>query len=671
MTAFNPNDTLRLLLVDTHDNGGNLVWDDTMALHIEKGSKTGTYEHGGKTGQFARAGVIAPPAPTPTPPTPTPTPPAPTPPTPVPDPVPSPSGGITLTSTTKFDEQRNFQQDARSGTPEGYLPFDNDGWAYVPIRLKASAAAKALYIATYDATDPAADRTKSGTGKVFQPGVAVPGVANVTTTEATYQVPVQSRLAWNFLDVSANPDMSDAIRIPIKFGVGTVLAVPMTASLGAIFNSSYAYNLGSAPAVEKFMPDGTVDQFCTLYMPSGVMLGSKFKPNVWQQVGGDGPYDTPWPAEVFRLLHRGGVKHNISIVGATYRGGTTSLFQVNDPRSDHTYGVARDAISHADFKVRGYLIYTAYNDANALIGRMWHARQIRNVLDDLRARNPIKDAFAITCTATMIESNNGSSHYGYYLEGQRDVETSCPNTFQIDTYDAGGQGVYGHGSMVDRFRQARPWARYILGAMGLKPLERGPEIVSASRKGDVVTIKFSKPVRKYSWNQGNVITSTGYTEPDTSKLPDTALAWLFSAYRAGKAWNSVQPPAPTAVKIKTVLSVALTSPTEAQLTLAPDVTRKDTDAYAIYNARDFGDPTNGLVILAGDGPDDGLGLSYLMPVRRTIDPVYVPAPSPSPVSLLLDVEPVVSPGSWVIPRFTGTGPTLRNAGSNLFSTLEV
>jgi hypothetical protein len=39
---------VRLLAVDTKDNGGNAVWDDTLVVHIDKGSTTGTIERNGK-----------------------------------------------------------------------------------------------------------------------------------------------------------------------------------------------------------------------------------------------------------------------------------------------------------------------------------------------------------------------------------------------------------------------------------------------------------------------------------------------------------------------------------------------------------------------------------------------------------------------------------------------
>lgn len=610
-----------------------------------------------------RADYVAPapaPAPTPTP-APTPAPPAPTP-TPTPPPLTNPSG-VTLTSATAWDEQRVFALDSRTGTPDGYKSLGGKGgWAYVPVKLKAGAPAKGLYVATYDAEDPAADRTKPGTGKVIQPGVKVPGVTAVSVAEATYQVPLQRRKGWQFLDVDTNPDMSTAIRIPIKHGTGLVGGLGPTASLGAIFTSRWAYADGM-PDIDAMVK---ISPYCVVYAPNAGM-GRPPLPNTWEVPGNpsESHYDSPAPAEFMRIISEA-EQCNVALVGCTTKGAIITQFEITDPRSDHAWGTIYSRLQNADCKTNFHLMYMCYNDMNAQTGRVLFSFMEQRLINYLRQINPLGNVPVITSAGTIADTQNGSDYYIPYQAARRDDE-KLGNVYQISTYDAGGMSVYNHTTFLSRFREARQWARLTLGALGTAPLHRGPRIQSATRQGARITVKFAldpgaTKLVKYTWQEGNPYTATAYTEPDVTKISDSALMSLLSIYPAGQTYSSKQ-----LVPLAASNPIRITGPDTLTIDLASDPGAAA--ALDLYWAQDFGaykSPEQFLLLV--DDLDE-IGVGYGVPVQRTIDPVYVPAVTPAPVALHLDPLPAkTAAGASLRVTFTGSGPSLRNAGTNMFSS---
>ena len=584
-----------------------------------------------------------------------------------------PSGGITLTSATSFDRFRNFNRDwnCYSGAPLGFLPFDGLGWGSVPVTLKASAPARALYMRTHSAEDPAADPATPGTGAIFQPAVPVPGITIVGTSLATYEVPVQARLAWNYLDLSVNADMNDAIRIPIPFGIGTVIGFGPATSLGASFSSNWAYASGgqSMPDISKICE---ISPYCTIYAP-WCFTGRAPIPNTWEVPGnGDvSPYDSVFAARLFELLSKK-LKMNISLVGDARHGGTSMEWQVSDPRPDHLWGLMREPIiTHAGGKIEALLAYPGTNDRNIQLSRAVRALALGTVFDAVQAHNPIQDAAVIVTAGGLIDTNTASGNEYLYWQADRDLELSRRNTFVYDWYDSGGLWqMYGHETALSNWRKANGFGRYILGAMGQRKggfqMRRGPYIKSASRIGKTVTFEVGldggTQLVKHSWSEGDPKAATRVTMIDATRIPDSALAWLVAGYPAGHThWFG-------ALKLDAKNPVVVINDRgEPRIEVNLDVDPGDDFESDWYWNMDFGRPSNGAVILTDD-TSDGDDILYGRPLRRTIDPVNCPAPRPKPQKIAMDQPLNAIPGAWLYVRFTGQGPTLNNAGTGLFSS---
>jgi hypothetical protein len=147
------------------------------------------------------------------------------------------------------------------------------------------------------------------------------------------------------------------------------------------------------------------------------------------------------------------------------------------------------------------------------------------------------------------------------------------------------------------------------------------------------------------------------------------LAWPFSAYWAGEGFDSTGSFGTATSQRLTVVSAAIAAPDTITLTLAS--APANTVAVDVYANMDLvGNPADGNhYSFITDNSDDGDGLTRGRPLRRTIDPIYVPALSPTAQSIVFDQPLSAMQGAYMkVGGGQGSGPPLSNRGTGRFDT---
>jgi hypothetical protein len=432
-----------------------------------------------------------------------------------------------------------------------------------------------MWVRLHDALDAAAVATTVGTGAVLQPAVALPGIVNLTTGVNNLNMVIPAGLAWYYADLSLNSAMTNAVRIPIAFGVGAVFMEGPNTSHGGMMIGPYAYPSASCTMVEALV-DISPYGVCFSPTPAGGATLAGADATTWRQPGnvGNSPYTTTFAAEFLRLSTKQlGV--NCALIGQGRTGGFSFDYQgpYDTALPTHNYAIMVNILARAGNKWEVTMGLLGANDAGQYLTRTQTFKNLRGVYDGLNALNLNPTPGAVVASSPLPDFGNGSSTVRQQQLAQRDLELAVSNTANNEWFDMGFGAVTNHTTMKERLFMARHYWRLAMGLMGPAKggfaLRRGPKIVSGTRVGTTITLTVQHDggttLVKRAWQSGDAFDSipTAEVTPDT----DTAgLAMLFSVFPAGKEF-------PFAAGDPSLVPLLTTSTTTRQTEMGPTATR--------------------------------------------------------------------------------------------------
>jgi hypothetical protein len=240
-----------------------------------------------------------------------------------------------------------------------------------------------------------------------------------------------------------------------------------------------------------------------------------------------------------------------------------------------------------------------------------------------------------------------------------DIAGALPSAAVYRQNDAGGFGANGHTTQPSRKRQARAYARYVLGLMGPDKggwaLNEGPRIESANRVGKNIRVTVKHGL-------GHSLALQAWTEPNPERLRNRqqAIHRPDQRFRAGEAILGLS----GRRIIRQFHAVARGQRRHQQhsaiglFLYRPDLAADPGASYAAQlfqgidqapNVVPYGVDTHlpaGTMVGVFDDTDQG-GVGYGMGLQTTETPIYVAPPSPSPQSITISPPLDTVVGSWI------------------------
>ena len=582
-----------------------------------------------------------------------------------------------ITNNTAFLKRRVFNRDVYSGNPPGFTTTYGKGWGAVPITISLSApVTTGLFLRLHNAMDSAAVSTTPGTGAVLQPTIQVSGVTNIPAGTSTISLTIPAALAWYYADVGLDAAMTNPTRIPLPFGVGSVTVIIGTSHSGSM-SSNFAYTSSTMPPVSSQV---AISPFGVQYTPNEPVTFSGYDGTGFDagaaQVPGDyttSAYPSVGSAEYLRLCcAKLGVV--CAWIGQPMNGGSLDYWNPTDTDLRRNWAQLAAVLAQFGWKFDAFLSIQCQNDTGWMFPSIaWMSHRMRDQLGALSA-NAAAPFAAILCTTPIWGGNANSSYYRMGMLANHDVaRMSTSNTLVNHDWSdgnacAGFSGAYigGHSSPLSKVRMARQFYRYVMGALGPAKggftQRRGPAITSATRTGAVITLTVAHDggtALKYYWrNEGNISTSTAETQGFDKASAD--FTQLFTVYGAGLFYdNNAGSSGQYALS-----DVTITSPNTITVTLSADPgAGVALDLYFALDLNPLNGPRN--VPAIKDDTNDGDGITYGRDMQRTVDPIYVPPPTPAAQAITIATPADTATGAWIFVNGTGAGTPLPGAQSLL------
>ncbi len=570
----------------------------------------------------------------------------------------------TLSGLTAIDSRRVLNRDVFTGNPAGFATTFGKGYGVVPLSLTASAASNGLWVRLHDA-DSSGATPAVGTGAVLQAAIQVSGTT-IAAGVNTISLTLPAGPKFYYVDLALDPAMTSPLRMASPLGVGHVAAFAgQSHALG--FVTIYAYGgAASTPPISQMVaiaPGGVVfaPQSGGGPAPGASGTGAWYPPG---DATASNVYPSTFAAEYLRLA-TGKLGVVAALVG--YANAGSSIDQWSPSNGNGEFSRLSATLAHCSYKFDVFFWCQGASDGNNNTTRGIFRKRLGDILDALRALAP-GPFVSVLAPVPGWSGADGTVSFGQYKLASRDLEESRVGVVNDDWFDVGGYGVGGHFTMLGRIREARQFYRQTLGLLGTAKggftQRRGPRITAATRAPGSKNIDLT-----VVQDGGSALLPIKFVEPggasqtaiaETRSMPTSAeLGPLFVVYPPGGTAKADFSGYRARTLLDSLTPVQVLNATTIRLTLA--ALPADADAFDVYHALDLDYSIIGSGIPSiRDDTDDGDGLPFGREMRSTLDPIYVPAPTPPPSTLLISPPLATASGAWAFvsgPAGTGSPPS--------------